>query len=74
MHHISLRVKDLICVSMATSLYQHVHTVYVFVSWSGVEFPWPDVEKPMFFWCTQGQEEISSSGTSYLNRCVGVRV
>lgn len=25
----------------------------------------------MFFYVTQGQEEIASSGTSYLNRCVG---
>ena len=39
--------------------------VYVHV---GVEFPWPNPEKPMFFWCSTGQEEISSSGTSYLNR------
>ena len=36
----------------------------------GVEFPWPSPDKPMFFWCTAGQEEISSSGTSYLNRSV----
>ena len=36
----------------------------------GVEFPWPSSDKPMFFWCTAGQEEISSSGTSYLNRSV----
>ena len=40
--------------------------VVVFVI--GVEFPWPDQDQPMFFWCSQGQEEISSSGTSYLNR------
>ena len=33
-----------------------------------MEFPWPQQEKPMFFYCTTGQEEISSSGTSYLNR------
>ena len=31
-------------------------------------FPWPNPKKPMFFWCSTGQEEISSSGTSYLNR------
>ena len=31
-------------------------------------FPWPNPDKPMFFWCSTGQEEISSSGTSYLNR------
>eukprot|EP00053_Salpingoeca_punica_P018610 m.183108 g.183108 ORF g.183108 m.183108 type:complete len:1045 (+) comp17467_c0_seq2:72-3206(+) len=33
-----------------------------------VEFPWPVPEVPMFFYATTGQEEISSSGTSYLNR------
>lgn len=32
------------------------------------KFPWPDTEKPMFFYASIGQEEISSSGTSYLNR------
>ena len=34
----------------------------------GMDFPWVDVEKPTFFWCCTGQEEISASGTSYLNR------
>ena len=34
----------------------------------GVDFPWPVADKPMFFYATTGQEEISSSGTSYLNR------
>jgi regulator of nonsense transcripts 1 len=33
-----------------------------------LDFPWPHVDKPMFFYCSLGQEEISSSGTSYLNR------
>ena len=33
-----------------------------------VHFPWPNPKKPMFFWCSTGQEEISNSGTSYLNR------
>ncbi|XP_022108204.1 regulator of nonsense transcripts 1-like [Acanthaster planci] len=33
-----------------------------------VEFPWPQPDKPMFFYATSGQEEISSSGTSFLNR------
>ncbi|KAJ3043729.1 ATP-dependent helicase NAM7 [Rhizophlyctis rosea] len=33
-----------------------------------VSFPWPVVETPMFFLGSYGQEEISSSGTSYLNR------
>ena len=35
-----------------------------------VQFPWPDLERPTFFWTTQSQEEISASGTSYLNRWV----
>ncbi|KAI1296879.1 Regulator of nonsense transcripts 1 [Halotydeus destructor] len=34
----------------------------------GVDFPWPQPDKPMFFYCCQGQEEISASSTSYLNR------
>ncbi len=34
----------------------------------GLDFPWPAVSKPMFFYNCLGQEEISSSGTSYLNR------
>ncbi|KAI9144664.1 RNA helicase-domain-containing protein [Paraphysoderma sedebokerense] len=33
-----------------------------------VDFPWPVPESPMFFYSSLGQEEISSSGTSYLNR------
>ena len=32
------------------------------------DFPWPDPRKPMFFYSITGMEEISSSGTSYLNR------
>lgn len=32
------------------------------------DFPWPQPDKPMFFYCCQGQEEIAGSGTSYLNR------
>ena len=37
---------------------------------TGVEFPWPNPDMPMFFWCSGSQvvEEIASSGTSYLNR------
>lgn len=31
-------------------------------------FPWPDVEKPMMFYSQLGIEEISVSGTSFLNR------
>ena len=32
------------------------------------DFPWPVPNKPMFFYCISGMEEISASGTSYLNR------
>jgi regulator of nonsense transcripts 1 len=32
------------------------------------DFPWPTKSKPMFFWNISGMEEISPSGTSYLNR------
>ncbi len=32
------------------------------------DFPWPIPNKPMFFYSITGMEEISSSGTSYLNR------
>jgi regulator of nonsense transcripts 1 len=33
-----------------------------------VDFPWPNPSKPTFFYICLGAEEISSSGTSYLNR------
>lgn len=33
-----------------------------------LDFPWPDPSVPMFFLGCTGVEEISSSGTSYLNR------
>jgi regulator of nonsense transcripts 1 len=33
-----------------------------------IAFPWPVPETPMFFLSNLGQEEISTSGTSYLNR------
>jgi hypothetical protein len=36
--------------------------------YKGMDFPWPVPSKPMFFYNCIGQEEISSSGTSYLNR------
>ena len=35
-----------------------------------VDFPWPVPDTPMFFYQNLGQEEISSSGTSFLNRRV----
>lgn len=40
----------------------------------GLDIPWPQGDKPMFFYTTSGQEEISSSGTSYLNRFVCIHV
>ncbi|CAK9780109.1 unnamed protein product [Cutaneotrichosporon oleaginosum] len=33
-----------------------------------VDFPWPVTDTPMFFHTNSGTEEISSSGTSFLNR------
>ncbi|KAJ3406597.1 hypothetical protein CcCBS67573_g03795 [Chytriomyces confervae] len=33
-----------------------------------LEFPWPNPDTPHFFLSSSGQEEISASGTSYLNR------
>lgn len=33
-----------------------------------VDFPWPVLDSPMMFWSNFGNEEISASGTSYLNR------
>ena len=33
-----------------------------------VDFPWPVTDAPMMFWSNLGNEEISASGTSYLNR------
>lgn len=33
-----------------------------------VDFPWPVSDTPMMFWSNIGNEEISASGTSYLNR------
>ena len=33
-----------------------------------VDFPWPVKDAPMMFWSNLGNEEISASGTSYLNR------
>jgi regulator of nonsense transcripts 1 len=39
-----------------------------------VDFPWPVVETPMMFWSNLGLEEISASGTSYLNRTEATNV
>ncbi|KAG9394994.1 UPF1 [Carpediemonas membranifera] len=35
-------------------------------------FPWPDADKPLTFVHTAGREELSASGTSYLNRTEAV--
>ena len=40
----------------------------------GVHFPWPVPEKPMMFYVQLGSEEISASGTSYLNRTEAISV
>ena len=34
----------------------------------GVAFPWPNPSRPAMFWAHFGAEELSASGTSYLNR------
>mmetsp|Transcript_4499 Transcript_4499/g.6958 ORF Transcript_4499/g.6958 Transcript_4499/m.6958 type:complete len:1165 (+) Transcript_4499:182-3676(+) len=43
-----------------------------------LDFPWPITKtseiKPMFFYNSMGQEEISASGTSYLNRTEAANV
>eukprot|EP00922_Rhytidocystis_sp_ex-Travisia-forbesii_P046294 GHVS01069014.1.p1 GENE.GHVS01069014.1~~GHVS01069014.1.p1 ORF type:complete len:1164 (-),score=329.32 GHVS01069014.1:721-4212(-) len=36
--------------------------------YADLNFPWPNREMPMFFYNSTGNEEVSSSGTSYLNR------
>lgn len=40
----------------------------------GVDFPWPNPDKPMMFYVQLGLEEISASGTSYLNRTEATNV
>eukprot|EP01064_Diplonema_japonicum_P003905 TRINITY_DN12583_c0_g1_i3.p1 TRINITY_DN12583_c0_g1~~TRINITY_DN12583_c0_g1_i3.p1 ORF type:complete len:657 (+),score=141.34 TRINITY_DN12583_c0_g1_i3:398-2368(+) len=35
---------------------------------NNIDFPWPDPSRPMFFYNSIGQEEMSSSSTSFLNR------
>lgn len=39
-----------------------------------VDFPWPVADSPMMFWSNTGNEEISASGTSYLNRTEALNV
>ncbi|CAL0314338.1 unnamed protein product [Lupinus luteus] len=41
---------------------------------SGIDFPWPVPNRPMLFYVQMGQEEISASGTSYLNRTEAANV
>jgi regulator of nonsense transcripts 1 len=36
--------------------------------YSTLDFPWPVPDKPIFFYNSIGLEEVSASGTSYLNR------
>eukprot|EP00798_Chlamydomonas_sp_ICE-L_P030123 gene30123-35103_t len=40
----------------------------------GVDYPWPNPDKPMMFYVQLGQEEISASATSYLNRTEATNV
>src|SRR3546814_18303932 len=40
----------------------------------GLDFPWPNVSRPMFFYICAGNEEISGSGTSFLNRAEAMSV
>ena len=41
---------------------------------TGNNFPWPNPNRPMFFYSSVGQEEVSASGTSYLNRTEAANV
>lgn len=41
---------------------------------SSSKFPWPNPRRPMFFWHMKGAEELSASGTSYLNRTEAAQV
>uniref|UniRef100_A0A7E4VNX2 DNA helicase n=1 Tax=Panagrellus redivivus TaxID=6233 RepID=A0A7E4VNX2_PANRE len=41
---------------------------------NSIDFAFPVQNRPMMFWNTNGQEELSSSGTSYLNRVEAVNV
>ncbi|VDM24474.1 unnamed protein product [Toxocara canis] len=41
---------------------------------SGIDWQWPVPDKPMMFWSCYGQEELSPSGTSYLNRTEAANV
>ncbi|QDZ18536.1 RNA helicase UPF1 [Chloropicon primus] len=41
---------------------------------TNVDFPWPLPSAPMMFYSQMGQEELSSTGTSYLNRTEAANV
>ena len=41
---------------------------------SGLDFPWPQLDMPIFLYNSAGQEEISASGTSYLNRLEAINI
>ena len=40
----------------------------------GLNFPWPRKDMPLFFYHSAGHEEISGSGTSYLNRAEAMNI
>lgn len=40
----------------------------------GIDLPWPNPSKPMFFWISTGSEEMGNTGTSFLNRAEGSNV
>jgi len=42
--------------------------------YAGIDFPWPRPDMPMYFYNSTGAEEISASGTSYLNRTEAANV
>uniref|UniRef100_A0A8R1ICD1 DNA helicase n=1 Tax=Caenorhabditis japonica TaxID=281687 RepID=A0A8R1ICD1_CAEJA len=41
---------------------------------TGIDWHWPRLDKPAFFWHCCGSEELSSSGTSFLNRTEAANV
>uniref|UniRef100_A0A1I7XFY1 DNA helicase n=1 Tax=Heterorhabditis bacteriophora TaxID=37862 RepID=A0A1I7XFY1_HETBA len=40
----------------------------------GIDWEWPVPDRPMIFWSCYGQEEMSASGTSFLNRTEAANV
>merc|ERR1712070_710374 len=41
---------------------------------ASADFPWPNADRPMFFYTSLGSEEVSGSGTSFLNRSEAANV